>query len=602
MPRTRTAASDRLPTSTIRRRFDDRSYERGRAYFRNGAVFDARRTRTAADLTLRAKVEGSSEPFYRVELSIAGDRIGPAECTCPVDDGGRCKHTAAVLLTWRETPEAFVEADDPGAALARRSKAELIALIGAMLDREPDLESLIGLTAPPAAGRSGMTDPQPYRRRVVEAFRSAGYGWEADDTLTAEVRGLARIARTFRERGDAAAAAAVCGGVLAGFAAEYETFEDETGHVVTAAAECCALLGDCLPDLTDDPAARERAIDALFELLRFDIGWGGMGVADAADAALAEHATPAERAVLAERVAEALRASRGDDEFTSRWNEERWGEFLLNLEAADLDTDAWLARCRTLGLTDQLIDRLLDEGRIDEAVEELERSDTPRLPEYADRLMSLGHPDLAERLVVDRRVRDGDRINWRLVEWLESFHVSRRDWAAALGIARPLFEARPTLEGYRTVREYAEKQGTWDAVRGELRSVLNERATVTERIRVHVEEGEIADALALLPARPRRGNTWGADHVSPDLRTEVARAAEESHPEEALTIYRDRIDTLIAARGRTNYAAACDLIKAVQRVHRRRGELEEADRFATRVREENPRLRALRDEMDRAGV
>ena len=270
----------RIPAEAILKRFEKRIYDRGKDYARRGAVFDGRREAQASAggprAKLTAKCEGSSANYYRTEAVVAGGRVESADCTCPVGEDGFCKHVVALLLTWRKSPDDFVETEDPRAALARRTKAELIDLIAAMLARQPDLRSLLELT-PPAAAKSAPVGPDPYRRRVVAAFRAAGYGWEADDMLTAEVQNLVQIAAGFRDRGEPASAAAVCAGVLAGFAAEYETFEDETRNVVAAAAGGCELLAGCLPDLADRPADRERAVAALFEFLRFDssgAGWG----------------------------------------------------------------------------------------------------------------------------------------------------------------------------------------------------------------------------------------------------------------------------------------------------------------------------------------
>ena len=75
----------------------------------------------------------------RVQLD-AGE-IADAHCSCPVGGGGRCKHVAALLLTWQAKPETFAPVEDLAQALERRSKAELIALIQQML---PTLDFVFG--------------------------------------------------------------------------------------------------------------------------------------------------------------------------------------------------------------------------------------------------------------------------------------------------------------------------------------------------------------------------------------------------------------------------------------------------------------------------
>src|SRR5690349_5994313 len=125
----------------IRQWVGERSFALGKRYFDDGAIFQERRRGT----TLEARCQGSRDEAYRVHVTFKGQNIQHAECSCPVGDGGRCKHVAALPLTWRARPEAFREAEDLDAALGRRSKEELIALVRQMLRREPDLESLLEL-------------------------------------------------------------------------------------------------------------------------------------------------------------------------------------------------------------------------------------------------------------------------------------------------------------------------------------------------------------------------------------------------------------------------------------------------------------------------
>src|SRR5262245_55708023 len=85
----------KLSVSAIKHRIDGGSFQRGEAYFRSGAIFDTRRQGSA----LKARCEGSQGGPYRVEVTFDGDKIGAADCSCPVGGGGLCKHVAALLLT-----------------------------------------------------------------------------------------------------------------------------------------------------------------------------------------------------------------------------------------------------------------------------------------------------------------------------------------------------------------------------------------------------------------------------------------------------------------------------------------------------------------------
>src|SRR5438094_6748585 len=128
----------------IRTRVGETSYERGEEYFRSGAIFDARKQ----GRTLKAQCEGTSAPSYRLWVAFDDKGIAEADCSCPVGDGGFCKHTAALLLTWLDRPEAFVDVEEIDAALELRSKEELIALVKQAFRRHPDLEALLETPLP----------------------------------------------------------------------------------------------------------------------------------------------------------------------------------------------------------------------------------------------------------------------------------------------------------------------------------------------------------------------------------------------------------------------------------------------------------------------
>jgi uncharacterized Zn finger protein len=175
-----------LLEADVREWVGETSMKRGRPYFRNGAVQDTRRQGTV----LKARCQGSTDQPYRLEITLGPEGIESADCSCPVGYQGRCKHAAAVLLTWLDDPEAFVEVEDIEVVLKKRSKAELIGLVREILDRYPDLETLIDLPSPSGKGRAKATDPNAIRRQVKNAFDNAGYEWGA---ATRAARELSRL-------------------------------------------------------------------------------------------------------------------------------------------------------------------------------------------------------------------------------------------------------------------------------------------------------------------------------------------------------------------------------------------------------------------------
>src|SRR5437763_267958 len=118
------ATNATITEKQVRAWCDAKSFERGREYYQDGAIFNARRQGG----TLKASCAGSRGGAYRLEVTLGenGKSIRSADCSCPVASGC-CKHIAALLLTWIHGPEEFVEAEAVDAALEKRSKEELVA-------------------------------------------------------------------------------------------------------------------------------------------------------------------------------------------------------------------------------------------------------------------------------------------------------------------------------------------------------------------------------------------------------------------------------------------------------------------------------------------
>lgn len=116
-------------------------YDRGKALAGDRAVNDGRVYDVSGGVRVAARCTGTYAPFYRVAATVADGRVTASACTCPVGGGtepdaeGRCKHVAALLLTWRKRPDDFIPDENPRVTLARRSKEELAEMVLALLNR-----------------------------------------------------------------------------------------------------------------------------------------------------------------------------------------------------------------------------------------------------------------------------------------------------------------------------------------------------------------------------------------------------------------------------------------------------------------------------------
>jgi uncharacterized Zn finger protein len=93
-----TITMPKLNANALRRHFGERNFTLGQNYARDESIFNARRQ----GRTLKARCQGSRTEAYQVEATLGDKGIEEAECSCPVGGGGRCKHVAALMLTWQK--------------------------------------------------------------------------------------------------------------------------------------------------------------------------------------------------------------------------------------------------------------------------------------------------------------------------------------------------------------------------------------------------------------------------------------------------------------------------------------------------------------------
>ncbi|UBF27127.1 SWIM zinc finger family protein [Kovacikia minuta CCNUW1] len=91
--------TDLLTPDRLKELADDRSYQRGEAYFRQGRVCSVEQQED----TIIARVEGTET--YEVKFEIEDQNQLSYQCDCPVGiDGWFCKHCVAVGLAWLANP------------------------------------------------------------------------------------------------------------------------------------------------------------------------------------------------------------------------------------------------------------------------------------------------------------------------------------------------------------------------------------------------------------------------------------------------------------------------------------------------------------------
>ncbi len=574
-----------LSESDLKRWISTESLARGRRYFTDGAIVTPRRI----GATLKAECAGSRPTPYRVEVTLGPKGIVADDCSCPI--GGRCKHVAALLYAWIDDPDSFTSMDDIDTLLAKRSQTELADLIHKMIDRYPDLELLLELPTPNDRAKGKPIDPAVVQRQVHHAFAGAGDEWGYANAAAHELNGVVDTGDQYIEHSDWLNAATVYETIMRGVLAEYESVQDEEGDLNEIVNRCAVGLGKCL-NAIDAPLRRQHIVRALFDVYLWDVNFGGIDMGYPAHDLMLKQTTPSERQQLIGWTQKALPSGK---EWSANWHRQVLGRLLLDLQKDTLDDEAYLAVCRKTGRIEDLIDRLLKLDRLDEAIEEARRADDYALLQLADIFVKHRQTQHADQLIRDRVPKSKDT---RLLEWLKKQAARRGNKTEVFDLSEQLFKAAPALEGYKQVKIAALACRRWEQVRPTLLAHLNQAKDYALLTEIHLLDKEIDAALESVEKVKDVWYEWGHETLS----IQVAKAAEKDRPEAALRIYQTTVDQLIAARGRDSYQTAVRYLKRMRPLFQRLNQNEVWQTLMVGIREKNRMLRALKEELDKAGL
>jgi uncharacterized Zn finger protein len=262
---------------------------------------------------------------------------------------------------------------------------------------------------------------------------------------------------------------------------------------------------------------------------------------------------------------------------------------LLNLQSDSLTDEQFIQLCRRTGQLNVLVERLLQLSHVDEAISDTQPASDYDLLALTDIFVAHGHNTIAEELIEKRTETSKDT---RLADWLKKQAINNGDWHKAIGYAENKFWQRSTVEDFREIKDIAGKLGDWPERKETILSGLTQKEDYALLTQIYLLEKEMDAALTTLPKiRFTRG-----------LAMEVAEAAEVTHPREAIQLYRQQIERLIAGRGRSNYAEAAGYLVRVKKLYQRVSEVDIWQQYIQAIRDQKPRLPALLDELKQAGL
>jgi uncharacterized Zn finger protein len=490
-----------LTEETIRSGASDQSFQKGREYYRAGAVHSLRQQALPGGITLTAECEGSSAPSYRLRVELDDGGIRSAVCSCPYDWGGHCKHIVALLLTYIHKPEEFTEQKSLSDLLSGLDRDALVALIARLAERDPDLYDrleasipVIQISAQTKSGsskekRQTQVSEQAYRKQVRYILKQSRYdgndydNWD-EPAYIEELGEVLEMAVKFLDAGNAEGALIILRVLLEEIAEEYEDMYDESGDLACVIQDIGLPMAEAIlsADLnTEAHKELEEAVQEVFDNLDESIEESELEVILAA----LEH---------------------GWDELPDEeteweeYEEEYWmtldqlKQARLNVLARRGDTEAFLQLAKKSDPQRYAL-KLLELGRVDEAVAaSQELSSTGAILIVAQKLREAGRLEDALTLAERGLALKGDRIH-ELATWLAPLEEAQGRKDMALQAYRTAFDAQPAIGLYRHIKRLS--GADWVNVRPVLVQKAGESYSPDVLVDIHLDEKDWDAAIAI---------------------------------------------------------------------------------------------------------
>jgi uncharacterized Zn finger protein len=590
-----------IQETQIRNRASQQSYSRGEGYYKSGAIFATVRRGNE----IEGRCAGSGEESYHVHATLdESSNIEETFCTCEYDYGGDCKHIVALLLTYLREPELFEEAATVQDTLAERSKEELITLIREIVARYPEAKTIIDRPVPRPSSKGETVDLSPFQRELRQALSHFNH-W-GDRSAQYTIHSIADAARAFADAGQWHNASAIYRTILEEFTSQEQYPADDDGDLIWALNPVVEALLECLKqdEISVDEDERRLLIERLMDVYIWDIENGGYGLGEGMlPHALLQHLRPEDIPGVRARLLDAQRRSQKSPYGMDSWVQETLERFQLQLDTLEsTDPDETLQRLRGQGLYRLLFEKLMALGRVDEAIEVVAKD----LTNSYQRLLALPHlvdagrKDEAIRLA-NVSLRAG--FDGRMAQWLAEEYQRSDDRNALFELRLLGMKQQPSEAYYAALKEAAEAIGVWGAVRPDILKGLAEKKEyhILAQVYLYDEEWDAAwQTLEQIPKRSPQG-IWGWVG-SPGFDLEVAARSKEARPHKAIPIFIKYARQQIEGRKREHYSQAASYLSTVRDLYKQIDEQDAWRELIQGIRDEFRRLRALQDELKRAGL
>ena len=567
----------------LRRLAGERYFDRGEAYFADGAVTSLRPDGGG----IKAAVQGTRR--YRVHLWVEDGELGH-RCTCPIGyAGGFCKHCVAAGLAWHASGGTSASVQDPSTPsegdvrgyLLGLAKETLVSLLLEQADEDERLHRKLTLRAA-QAGPEGA-GPSVWRETLDEAL-------EVDDYVHYHgaydyAGGIGEVIESLEDLLRGGQAESVIG------LAEYglDAVEESLEHV----DDSDGYMGDLLQRLQElhleaCRVARPNPVDLAERLFEAEM---------ASDYDTFHGAALVYADILGETGLAAYR----------RLAEADWAK-IPALAPGDKDPNRYGQRFRITSIMEALAQASDDFDAL-VAVKSHDLSMPYDFLQIAELYQAKGDTDgaldWAER---GWRAFSGDQQDDRLRAFIADAYQTRSRHDEAMALVWEAFTEHPCLETYRSLKRHGRRAKAWPAWRDRALALIRDGIagrTVEPPGRASWPDGLSRDHSLLVEiflderdpeAAWREAEAGGC---SEGLWLRLAKTRERSHPDDAVRIYKERVAVLLRNTGDRVYEEAVGFLERIRALLVESGADAAFRPYLTELRAAHRRKRKLMALLDR---
>ncbi len=570
------------------------SFQRGEKYAHQQAIVQGK----YKNHVVTAFCQGHEFDPYRVEVIFnAEGKLVSSYCSCPVGAGGKCKHIAALLLTWVENPDVFTNWEKLKEQLSHYDSAALVELIDCLDDKVKNSAEVIQAFQQNLQLLKSARLAK-YFQRVEEAFHVSEFPWYHPDE-----RGLTEIAFTLGkinadveqliEEGQWEEVIRISQTLVQQILLHLDEHLDPWESLEEVLKGCIHHLDCALEQIQTQPVWRQKIFQILFRLIEEQLYREISIGAEAAKEVLLRHVHADER----EKIIAWVEAIQTHPRMEQERHERGLEDFLIDLQKATLEPSIYLKHYRQTGQIVKLVESLLELGQIEEAQQEAQRK------EFALDTLALAHlfvkyqcPQFAEKLVL---AYTSKRSDVTVLRWLKEFYQQQGAWTQALEQAKKILYLSPQFAYYQDVQELAKKQNIWPVIRREVIEHLQKLNQKNLLIEIYLDEKNLEKAMKALTTMAQQVDHYVNSYYLL-LALRVAAAVRHQHPQFALKIYQEVVEHLIEERNRESYQRACDHLQTIRSIYQDLQQVDQWNHYLKALLQTYRRLTALKDELYQA--